>query len=148
MKLDTAAQVGEAIGGLAGLTAFVWNVVDTAHRRRAARAPELRTLLTQIVALMDEVVKTPQSYEWCKERLDPVARDLDRLQPMLSGDVRRKVGSICALAALVQASGLGIGSNMPNMPPAEVARMSITQKESAEQALRFANSARRKWNGS
>jgi hypothetical protein len=125
MKLDAAAQIGEAMGGLAGLTALGWNIVDTVRRRRAARAPELRALLTQIVALIDEVIRKSQSYEWCRERLDPVTRDLNRLQPVLSRSVQLKVGSLYALLSLVQATGLGINDNTP---PAEIARMSITQK--------------------
>ena len=51
-----AAEIGEAIGGLAGVIALAWNVVDAVRRRRQARAPQLRALMDQTVDRMSEMV--------------------------------------------------------------------------------------------
>lgn len=56
MGLEAAAEIGEAIGGLAGVVALTWNVADAVRRRRQARAPQLRALMDQTVGRMSEVV--------------------------------------------------------------------------------------------
>lgn len=140
MHFATVAQVGEAVGGAAGLAALVWNIVDTARRRKARRAPQLQALLTQIVALMDEIIKSPQDYDWCRERVEPVYRELDQLRPVLGRGVESKVSSLCAKLSLVMASGTYKGASVP-----QLARMSLTQEETAKEAVKLANSIRRKW---
>jgi len=110
MKLDAAAQIGEAIGGLAGLIALAWNIVDTVRRRKTARAPELRALLTQVVALMNEVIRKPQDYEWGRERLDPIYKELDQLRPVLGRSLESKVSLLCAYLANVQANGFYVNN--------------------------------------
>jgi hypothetical protein len=143
MHLDVAAQIGEAIGGLAGVIALAWNIVVTARRSKAARAPDLRALLTQTVALMAEVIGKPQDYDWCRERLDSISRELNQLRPVLSRGVEHNVELLCMLLAHVQINGFRI--NDKDAPAADVARNSIKQQQVAQQALELANSIRRKW---
>jgi hypothetical protein len=142
MSLEAAAEIGEAIGGLAGVAALVWNVVDAVRRRREARAPQLRALLDETAALMSEVVAKPQDHQWCHEKFDPVYQELNQLLPVLSHGVEAKVGLLSAYIANVSAHGAHIADSTS---AAEVARRSVSQKETAEKALELANSIRRKW---
>ncbi len=92
---------------------------------------------------MNEVIRKPQDYEWGRERLDPIYKELDQLRPVLGRSLESKVSLLCAYLANVQANGFYV--NNENASAAEVARTSITQKEVAEKALKLANSIRRKW---
>jgi hypothetical protein len=107
---DAAAQIGEAIGGGAGVIALVWNIKDAARHRKAGRAPELRALLSQTVAVLDEVIKEARVDDWFREKLYPVYMELDRLLPVLSGRIKSDLGPFGRTARSSQGNGAVPGS--------------------------------------
>ena len=110
MSLQIVTDTLQGIGGVAGLVALTWQIIEVVRRRRAAPFPsELRTLLMKAVEVMDDVVSEPRNGPWIMEHLRPIQQDIYRFIHIVPAIYQSRLSYILSKFMLISALGWHIG---------------------------------------
>jgi len=137
MEIRLVADIAQGVGGLAGLVALSWQIVDVLRRRRRGHwPPELRSVLLAVLRVSKDVDASPQARTWAVENIRPLKNELQHLALLLDG--RKHHGD----RKLLERVSLGVrgieiyalDEQYMKRTPEEAVRDSLKQQECANEA--------------